>query len=156
MVITRCGFVYFSLKLDLYQKEGESRAKVCFNIHTQIRHTAMKIPGKIERSATIAMVDLANRQGKEGRVSLADIATLQHKCPSYLEPIFKKLKAAGLVESRKGPGGGYRTKDIKKVTVSDIVIAITGDVSDPNPSWDIITRLLRNDLSKVTLFDLTR
>jgi Rrf2 family iron-sulfur cluster assembly transcriptional regulator len=116
----------------------------------------MKIPGKKERSATIAMVDLANRQGKDGSVILADLATLQHKCPSSLEPLFKKLKSAGLVESQKGPGGGYRTKDTKLVTVADIVIAITGDVSDPNPSWDIITRLLRNDLSKVTLFDLSR
>ena len=116
----------------------------------------MKIACSTARSATLAMVDLANRQGKEGCVSLEDLATLQRKSLSYLEQLFKKLKASGLVESHKGPGGGYRTKDTKLVTVDQIITAITGDEADPDPIWSELSGRVRNDLSKVTLFDLTR
>jgi Rrf2 family iron-sulfur cluster assembly transcriptional regulator len=102
------------------------------------------------------MVDLANRQGKEGLVSLADLATLQHKSLSYLEPLFTKLKAAKLVESKKGPNGGYRTKNTKLVTIAAIVTAITGDEPDPDKAWEEITGGVRDYLSNVTLFDRTR
>ena len=116
----------------------------------------MKIACSTARSATLAMVDLANRQGKEGYVNLEDLATYQNKSVSYLEQLFKKLKTAKLVDSHKGPGGGYRTKDTKTVTVAAIVSAITGDEADPDPVWSELSGRVRNDLSKVTLFDLTR
>lgn len=116
----------------------------------------MKIACTKARAATIAMVELANRQGEEGSVSLIDLATLQQKSLSYLEPLFKKLKAANLVESKKGPSGGYRTFDPRLVTVAAIVTAITGDEVDPDPIWSDLSGRVRNDLSKVTLFDLTR
>lgn len=116
----------------------------------------MKIACTKARSATIAMVELANRQDKEGSVSLIDLATRQHKSLSYLEPLFKKLKSAGLVDSKKGPNGGYRIDNTKLVTVAAIVTAITGDDTDPDPIWCEISGRVRNDLSKVTLFDLTR
>jgi Rrf2 family iron-sulfur cluster assembly transcriptional regulator len=102
------------------------------------------------------MVELANRQGKEGCVKLEDLATYQDKSLSHLEQLFKKLRTAGLVESHRGPGGGYRTKDTKTVTVAAIVTAITGDEVDPDPIWSELSGRVRNDLSKVTLFDLSR
>lgn len=116
----------------------------------------MKIACTKARAATIAMVELANRQGKEGLVSLIDLATLQHKSLPYLETLFKKLKAANLVESKKGPNGGYRIDNPRLVTVAQIVTAITGDETDPDPIWSELSGRVRNDLSKVTLFDLTR
>lgn len=116
----------------------------------------MKIACTKARAATIAMVELANRQGREGSISLIDLATLQHKSLSYLEPLFKKLKAANLVESKKGPSGGYKIDDTKLVTVADIVTAITGDDPDPDEAWEKITGDVRDYLSNVTLFDLTR
>jgi Rrf2 family iron-sulfur cluster assembly transcriptional regulator len=116
----------------------------------------MKVSSTKARASVIAMVELANRQGKEDLVSLFDLATLQHKSKSYLEPLFKKLKAAGLVESQKGPGGGYRTKDTKTITAAAIITAITGDEIDPDPIWCELSGRVSNDLSKVTLFDLSR
>jgi Rrf2 family iron-sulfur cluster assembly transcriptional regulator len=156
MVITRCGFVYFSWKLDLYQKGRASLVVVCFNIGSQKKVIMMKIACPQARSATLAMVALASRQGKEGCVRLEDLATLQQQSLSYLEQMFKRLKTAKLVESKRGPNGGYRTKDIKTVTVAAIVSAITGDEVDPDPIWSELSGRVRNDLSKVTLFDLTR
>jgi Rrf2 family iron-sulfur cluster assembly transcriptional regulator len=102
------------------------------------------------------MVELANRQGKEDLVSLSDLATLQHKSTSYLEPLFKQLKAAGLVESQKGPGGGYRTTDPRQITVAAIVTAITGDEPDPDPVWRRVQQRVDNNLLDYTLFDLSR
>lgn len=116
----------------------------------------MKIACTKARAATIAMVELANRQDKEGSVSLIDLAALQHKSLSYLEPLFKKLKSAHLVESKKGPNGGYRIDNPSLITVAAIVTAITGDEPDPDPIWCELSGRVRNDLSKVTLFDLTR
>lgn len=116
----------------------------------------MKIACTKARAATIAMVELARRQSKEGLISLVDLATLQHKSLSYLEPLFTKLKAAKLVESKKGPNGGYRIDNPKLVTVAAIVTAITGDDPDPDKDWEEITGGVRDYLSNVTLFDLTR
>jgi Rrf2 family transcriptional regulator, iron-sulfur cluster assembly transcription factor len=59
------------------------------------------------RYAVMAMVDLA-RSGGERAVSLADIAARQEISLAYLEQLFARLRRAGLVQSVRGPGGGYR------------------------------------------------
>ena len=59
------------------------------------------------RYAVTAMLDLAIRYA-DGRVTLADISTTQCISLSYLEQLFARLKKSGLVESTRGPGGGYR------------------------------------------------
>ena len=53
------------------------------------------------------MLDLAIRY-ENGRVTLADISATQGISLSYLEQLFARLKKSGLVESTRGPGGGYR------------------------------------------------
>ncbi len=62
------------------------------------------------RYAMVAMVDLALilRRSPELHVSLAEIARRQNVSLAYLEQLFVKLRRAGLVESVRGPGGGYR------------------------------------------------
>lgn len=59
------------------------------------------------RYAVMAMVDLA-KNGRERAVSLADIATRQEISLAYLEQLFARLRRGGLVQSVRGPGGGYR------------------------------------------------
>jgi Rrf2 family iron-sulfur cluster assembly transcriptional regulator len=81
------------------------------------------------RFAVTAMIDVALRE-KRGPVPLSDIA-IRHKISlSYLEQMFSKLRHHGLVESTRGPGGGYtlghRTDSI---TVADIIGAIEGKSS---------------------------
>ncbi|OAM26644.1 DNA-binding protein [Eikenella longinqua] len=58
------------------------------------------------RFAVTAMLDLA-LYGRENPVSLNAVSGRQHISLSYLEQLFGKLRRAGLVESVRGPGGGY-------------------------------------------------
>ena len=76
------------------------------------------------RYAVTAMLDIAlHRDG--GPVSVADIAHRQGISPSYLEQLFGRLKNARLLESLRGPGGGYRLKtDAEAINISDIIAAV--------------------------------
>ena len=58
------------------------------------------------RFAVQAMIDLALRE-RSGPVALAQVAARQGVSLSYLEQLFSRLRRAGLVESTRGPGGGY-------------------------------------------------
>ena len=61
------------------------------------------------RYAVMAMADLAgSMRRRTSPVSLADIAQRQEISLSYLEQLFAKLRRGGLVNSVRGPGGGYR------------------------------------------------
>ena len=53
------------------------------------------------------MLDLALHDAC-GPVALADVAARQDISLAYLEQLFARLRRAGLVESVRGPGGGYR------------------------------------------------
>jgi Rrf2 family iron-sulfur cluster assembly transcriptional regulator len=55
----------------------------------------------------VALADIA-LQPAETLVSLGDISKRQDISLAYLEQLFVKLRRAGLVESVRGPGGGYR------------------------------------------------
>lgn len=76
------------------------------------------------RFAVTAMIDLASRQA-DGPVTLAGIAERQKISLSYLEQLFGKLRRHKLVNSVRGPGGGYRlARDMAAITVADIIIAV--------------------------------
>lgn len=76
------------------------------------------------RFAVTAMIDLAARQD-DGPVTLAGIAERQKISLSYLEQLFGKLRRHSLVNSVRGPGGGYRlARGMEEITVADIIIAV--------------------------------
>jgi Rrf2 family transcriptional regulator, iron-sulfur cluster assembly transcription factor len=76
------------------------------------------------RFAVTAMIDLAMHHGS-GPVTLAEISGRQRISLSYLEQLFGKLRRHGLVESVRGPGGGYRlAKDMGQVSVTEIILAV--------------------------------
>ena len=76
------------------------------------------------RFAVTAMIDLALHAGQEP-VTLAEISERQRLSLSYLEQLFGKLRRSGLVQSVRGPGGGYRpAKPLETVSVADIIIAV--------------------------------
>ena len=76
------------------------------------------------RYAVTAMLDIALHRDK-GPVSVADIASRQGISSSYLEQLFGKLRRAELIESLRGPGGGYRLRnDAGSINVSDIIAAV--------------------------------
>jgi Rrf2 family iron-sulfur cluster assembly transcriptional regulator len=70
------------------------------------------------------MIDLAMRQ-HQGPVTLAGISQRQKISLSYLEQLFGKLRRHELVESTRGPGGGYTlARSMKDITVADIIFAV--------------------------------
>lgn len=76
------------------------------------------------RFAVTAMLDLAMRDAN-GPVTLAGISERQGISLSYLEQLFGKLRRAELVESVRGPGGGYcLARLVEDITVADIIIAV--------------------------------
>lgn len=76
------------------------------------------------RFAVTAMIDLAMQHGS-GPVTLAEISGRQKISLSYLEQLFGKLRRHHLVESVRGPGGGYcLAKDMADVSVSEIILAV--------------------------------
>jgi Rrf2 family iron-sulfur cluster assembly transcriptional regulator len=81
------------------------------------------------RYAMVALTDLA--MVAEGTLlSLAEISKRQDISLPYLEQLFVKLRRAGLVESVRGPGGGYRlAKSPTLIRVSEILSAVDETVS---------------------------
>ncbi|MGE5471783.1 MAG: Fe-S cluster assembly transcriptional regulator IscR [Bacteroidota bacterium] len=76
------------------------------------------------RFAVTAMIDLALR-GEAGPVALASISERQKISLSYLEQLFGKLRRHQLVDSVRGPGGGYCiARPLAQVAVADIIRAV--------------------------------
>ncbi len=81
------------------------------------------------RYAMVALADLA-MQPAETLLSLGEIAKRQDISLPYLEQLFVKLRRAGLVESVRGPGGGYRlAKPASEIRVADVLGAVDETVS---------------------------
>ena len=76
------------------------------------------------RYAMIALTDLA-AHGPDRLVSLSEIAERQDISLAYLEQLFVKLRRAEVVESVRGPGGGYRlARPVGEIRISEILAAV--------------------------------
>lgn len=76
------------------------------------------------RFAVTAMIDVA-MHGGDGPVTLSAVAERQHISLSYLEQLFGKLRRHGLVDSMRGPGGGYQlARPADAVSVADVILAV--------------------------------
>ena len=76
------------------------------------------------RFAVTAMLDLA-LNGTHGPVTLSGISERQKISLSYLEQLFGKLRRRALVESVRGPGGGYHlAREAADISVADIIKAV--------------------------------
>ena len=81
----------------------------------------------------VALTDLA-LEGGTGLVPLSDLSARQNVSLAYLEQLFVKLRRAGLVESVRGPGGGYRlAHPPSEIRVSDVLEAVDEKVSALEP-----------------------
>ncbi|MFD4501949.1 RrF2 family transcriptional regulator [Streptomyces sp. NPDC058464] len=78
--------------------------------------------------AVRAVLELAVRQG-EGPVKAEEIAGAQEIPHKFLEGILGDLRRAGIVDSRRGGGGGYRlARDASAITVADLIRAVDGPI----------------------------
>ncbi len=76
------------------------------------------------RFAVTAMIDLAMRH-HSGPITLAAISGRQNISLSYLEQLFGKLRRHELVDSVRGPGGGYTlARHARNISVADIIFAV--------------------------------
>ena len=118
------------------------------------------------RFAITAMIDLALRE-KGYPVPLADLALRHGISLSYLEQVFAKLRQHSLVESTRGPGGGYALGFRgDSITVADIMGAIdeAGAVSaarkarpgvlDTQALWDSLNSAVFEHMKTITLKSL--
>ncbi|MBT2771169.1 Fe-S cluster assembly transcriptional regulator IscR [Halomonas sp. ISL-60] len=80
------------------------------------------------RYAVTAMLDLA-LHAHNGPTSLSDISHRQEISLSYLEQLFARLRRAGLVNSVRGPGGGYLlSQPADAISVSKVIDAVNESV----------------------------
>ncbi len=84
------------------------------------------------RYAVTAMLDLA-LHSQSRPVSLAEFSERQTISLSYLEQLFSRLRKAGLLDSVRGPGGGYLLRGQAVLwCVADIIKAVTAPVGRLN------------------------
>ena len=118
--------------------------------------------------ALYGVFDLAYNGG-DGPVTLQEIGDRQGIPTRYLEQIFQRLRRAGLVRSKRGPGGGYLlASPAHEISVADVVIGVQGALlcvaegrEDGGPAtpafvWDEISEGLRQALAARSIADLCR
>ena len=75
------------------------------------------------------MLELALRY-KDGAVSIKDIAESQDVSAKYLVQIIASLRAAGLVVSVRGSGGGYfLARPPSQITLGEVIQALEGSIA---------------------------
>lgn len=122
------------------------------------------------RYAVTAMLDLALHY-EQGAVTLSDIARRQGISLSYLEQLFARLRRNGLVDSVRGPGGGYNLAlPPANISVAKIVIAINENIDATRCGgekncdgeerclthnlWEDLSHRIHEFLDSITLADL--
>lgn len=124
------------------------------------------------RYAMMAMIDIA-AHSVGAPVSLAEIAERQDISQEYLEQLFGKLRKAKLVESARGPGGGYRlARGAADIALADIITAadeemqltrcggdavegcVKGERCNAHDLWSSLSRQMMYFLSSVSLEDV--
>jgi Rrf2 family iron-sulfur cluster assembly transcriptional regulator len=103
------------------------------------------------RFAVNALIDLALREAA-GPVALATISARQQVSLSYLEQMFSRLRRVGIVESTRGPGGGYTLgRDAALVSVADIVSAVDDPAEALADGGDGLSQALWQRLNETVL-----
>jgi len=78
-----------------------------------------------------AVFDLAFHNPANGAIQAKDIARREGIPLRYLEQIFQDLKRAGIVDSRRGPRGGYSLKrPPEQIRLGDVVRALQGPLEE--------------------------
>jgi Rrf2 family protein len=120
--------------------------------------------------AVTVMLDVAFHGGRAATVSAADIAERIGLARRGMEPLLQSLSRAGLLESVRGPRGGYRLgRPRRDIRLSDIVAVAVADDTEPSDGpggrlqsavvdrlWGDLDDAARTLLSSLTLDDLVR
>jgi Rrf2 family iron-sulfur cluster assembly transcriptional regulator len=118
--------------------------------------------------AIYGIFDLAYNGGSRP-IRVQEISVRQHIPTRYLEQIFQKLRRAGLVASKRGPGGGYSlARSPEEITLADVLLAVQGELltrsdgglrpvrESPGFVWDLVRDGLADTLGRWNVADLCR
>jgi Rrf2 family protein len=117
------------------------------------------------RYAIYGVFDLAYNGG-ERSVALQEVGARQAIPARYLEQIFQKLRRAGIVRAKRGPGGGYQlARPPEGITLADLVVAVQGRTlcraehagacaASPDFVWDMLEAALGEALARRSIADL--
>ncbi|ATU72142.1 transcriptional regulator [Komagataeibacter rhaeticus] len=119
--------------------------------------------------AILIMLDVAFHAGRNGTISAADIAERAGLARRGIEPLLQTLSRSGLLESVRGPRGGYRLgRPRRDILLADILSVITaednrddGPVGDlfskvVEPCWQQFDSMIDAECHKISLDDLVR
>jgi len=120
--------------------------------------------------AITIMLDVAFHGGRTATVSAADLAERLQLARRGMEPLLQTLSRAGLLESVRGPRGGYRLgRPRRDIRLADIVAVVTGEDLDASdgpegvlqssviePLWMRLETTAQGVLAGLTLDDLLR
>jgi Rrf2 family protein len=121
--------------------------------------------------AITVMLDVAFHAGRANTVSATDIAERIGCARRGLEPLLQSLTRANLLESIRGPRGGYRlAAPARAIRLLDVAaVAIAGGDAEPtegpvgalqaaviDPLWEELDQEIRGRLAGVTVEDLLK
>ncbi len=120
--------------------------------------------------AITILLDVAFHGGRTATVSAADLAERLGLARRGMEPLLQTLSRAGLLESVRGPRGGYRLgRPRRDIRLADIVAVANGEDSETtegplgplqnkviDPLWDRLETSAQVVLAGLTLDDLVR
>ena len=120
-------------------------------------------------TAIAIMLDVAFHAGRSEAVSAADIAERLGQARRGIEPVLQSLSRAGLLDSIRGPKGGYRLgrppRDLRLVEIVSTALDEDGAPDAPQgrlqaavvaPLWSELEGLCRDHLTKLTIADLIK
>ena len=118
------------------------------------------------RLAVNALIDLA-LHAPAGPVALASICQRQQISLSYLDQLFSRLRREGVVESTRGPGGGYTlARKAAEITLAQIVSAVDEPMHDHAHSgresdlslglWQSLHAIMLQHMATITLGSLVQ
>jgi len=121
-------------------------------------------------TAVLIMLDIAFHAGRVGTVSAADIAERAGLARRGIEPLLQSLSRSSLLESVRGPRGGYRLgRPRRDIALSEIIsVAVSDDATSEDgpigglftkvvdPCWRALDETLQSRLETITLDDLVR
>jgi FeS assembly SUF system regulator len=125
--------------------------------------------------AVVMMTAAARRCGGAGRLNATVLAEETGVPLPTVQKLVSKLSAAGLIESARGTGGGFRlSRPPSAITLADMIEAIEGPIAltacveasahdcviegdcKVRPHWNAVNHAVRGALAGVTLASLTR
>ncbi len=120
--------------------------------------------------AVTILLDVAFHGGRTATVSAADLAERLGLARRGMEPLLQTLSRAGLLESVRGPRGGYRLgRPRRDIRLADIITAVSSDEAETadgptgplqaqvvDPLWARLETTAQGALAGLTLDDLLR